>query len=117
MDKNNVVQLPNKQLKSLSDNELMLAYQCVQALMEVRIPAAVSYADSGVIYDGAENTIGRYIAIVWLTIKGEAVVTKVMSQLHTHFTLEKVQALANGIHQQFMSQVQEAKAKEPANDS
>lgn len=115
---NNVVPIvPDKRLLSLTDNELMLGYQAASALMSSHIPAALSYDESGVVYEGQHNVIGRYLAIVWLDIKGRPVVTKAMSELHTEFTLERVQALASGIHQQFISIVQQQpKAPAAANE-
>jgi hypothetical protein len=116
----NVVKLPtvpDKVLKSLTDEELMLAYQCASALRHQHIPAAVFFDETGVNYDSQKNEIGRVIAITWLDIKGRAVITKCMSDGLNHFTLERVQVLASAVHQQFRAVLDQQPKAEPANDA
>lgn len=109
LDADNIVPI-TKPLKSLSDAELMLAYSGVQALLDVRIPAAVSYADSGVIYGDDNKQIARQITFAWLSVKGEALLTRT-TKTEGEFVVDDIQTLAAGIANQYREQVIAAKSK------
>lgn len=92
--------MPDKKVQSLTDNELKLGYEAARALMQNGIPAQVYFDGTGVVYDGQDNLIERRLAIVWLTVKGEAVIMTSLSGTE-EFSVEKIQILVNGIVEQF----------------
>lgn len=97
-----VAQFPKsngKNVKSLNDDELALAYECAVSLMRVGIPTAVQFDGTGVVYDGQDNVVHRRVALVWLTCKGVAVITAIQSS--KPFVLEQLQVLANGVAKQY----------------
>lgn len=108
--------MPDKNLKTLTDDELNLGHNVAMALMKVGIPAAVDYAGSGIVYDGRNNFVERRMSITWLTCKGEAVITSTRSA--DEINVEQMQTLANGIAQNYQQQIASAFPKqEAANDS
>ncbi len=102
----NVIQLPNKQLNSLTEVDLHVAFAGIDALMRNRIPVAVCFAESGVVYDGKQNAVEKVLALVWLTCKGEAVITKLRGAHNEDFTPERVQQLVNSVAQSFREDMQ-----------
>ncbi len=111
-----VSHIPSKVLSGLSDEELMTAYSGVQALLEARIPAAMSYADTGVLYDSRNNEIGRMLTFTWLTVRGEAILTRIQKGVDL-INAEDVQTLANGIAKQYREYMQSLNPQVAANDS
>lgn len=109
MPRTKLTHIKTKIRATLSDEELMMAWSGARALTKSEIPAAVSYADTGVLYDTKGNEIGRAITMVWLNIKGVPLLTRTQKGPEA-FTVEDVQTLVNGIADQYRKEFEQAQA-------